>query len=307
MGTSKPPANLLDGVTVRILNPEDLESLPRFWIQDVGIPIELRFIKRWYASDPEGFRVAVDSRDRIIGMASIMKQTDQLYVMGYMGVAKRYRGKGVGRMLLDNLLARSQPANCALSASEDKLDMYIRRGFKKVENLSGYSYIGKLNIVKNQPPLPLDLDIVHVKPGDALLAEVTAYDATVCGFQRNVELIQFTEPTSIVLAVKRQGKVVAYGKVQKYMLGGIWLGPVYGDEMYIASHLIEALMRQFEKDRSPFVFAIFSAKAQPIAKSLNLKLVDKLRRCYLDTSPENLPPVKMENVYAFDDVGFTFL
>lgn len=299
--------SLIDEISIRLLKPEELELLPKFWIQDVGIPMELRFIKRWHVSDPEGFRVAVDSTGRIIAMACVLRQTDNLYVMGYMGVSKHHHGKGIGRKILQNLLSRNPTANYAISASEDKLDMYLKRGFKRVDELSGYSYIGKFSMSKAPNPPPDSLEIVQVKPGDPLLHEMIKYDRSICGFQRDVELIQFSEPSSIVIAVKREGKIVAYGKMQKYMLGGAWLGPVYGDDITVASYLINSLMQRFIHERCPFMFGIFSDKGQPIAKSLNLKLADKLTRCYLTLAPRFMPTVSIGNIYAFDDIGFALL
>ncbi|XP_022658897.1 uncharacterized protein LOC111264656 [Varroa jacobsoni] len=297
----------MEGLTLRLLKQDELALIPSFWKESVGVPVELRFIKRWYQLDPEGFRVAVDSKNRILGMATVVRQSDTLYVMGYMGVDKDYRGKGIAKQLLENLVARKPGANYALNASADKLGIYLRRGFKVAEDSYGYAYVGKFTVEPEKKSPPGGLELIQIKMGSSHLADLVAYDKEVAGFQRNVELLQLSDPTAIVLAVKQKGKIVAYGKIQHYLLGGAWLGPLYADDVDIAKYLVEALMRHFESQRCVFLFTILSEQARPIAQALNMMLADKISRCYMKLEAEYLPAHKLQKVYSFDDPGFAFL
>lgn len=292
---------------VRAMKPEELELIPRFWSEDVGIPMELNVMKRWYLLDPEGFRVAVDTKNRIVGMAVALKQCDNLFLMGYLGVSIRYRNNGVARLLLKNLISRSPTANYGLSASADKLDMFFRRGFQKVENTYAFAYIGKFCDHLDDSAKPTGVEVVTITAGDGQVADLAVYDQVVNGFTRNLELILLGDPASTVMAVKQEGKIIGFGKMQYYILGGAWLGPVYADNARLARVLINALLRSFHNKKCPYLFTIISDQARPLLKSLSLKFTDKLTRCYLKQDPKFLPSMKIDRVFAFDDPGFALL
>lgn len=289
------------------MKPDELKLIPSFWKESVGVPVELRFMKRWFQLDPEGFRVAVDSRNRILAMATVVRQMDTLYVMGYMGIDKEYRGKGIAKHLLENLLNRRPGANYALNASADKLGTYLRRGFKVAEDSYSYAYVGKFIVEPEKKAPETGMELIQIKMGSSHLQDLIAYDKEIAGFQRNVELLQLSDSSAVVLAVKQRGKIVGYGKIQHYLLGGAWLGPVYADDMELARYLVDSLLRHFESQKCVFMFTILSEQARPIAQSLNLMLADKISRCYLNQEPDTLPSHKLHKVYSFDDPGFAFL
>lgn len=292
---------------MRLMKPDELELMPRFWSEEVGIPMELNVMKRWYLLDPEGFRVAVDSKGRILGMAAVVKQCESMFLLGYLGVAIKHRNNGIAKLLYTNLISRCPKANFGLSASSDKVGMFVRRGFKEVENTYAFAYLGKFCESIPDVTKPSGLETIRVVAGDEHVAELSAYDQDVAGFARNSELILLGDPSSVVIVVKLNGKVVGFGKMQHYILGGAWLGPVYADDQSLARVIIDALLKSFRSHRCPYLFTIISDQARPLSKALSLKFTDKLTRLYLRPEPKFLPNLKLHKVYAFDDPGFALV
>ncbi|XP_022659800.1 uncharacterized protein LOC111264665 [Varroa jacobsoni] len=314
-GPEKPPSETpakelskrayMEKLTLRLMKSEELEDLPKYWKDEVGIAVDLRVIRRWYRLDPEGFRVAVDSQDKIVGMTTVIKQNDLLYVLGYLGVPKELRGQGIASKLLQYALSRCPNANFALNSDSNKLQIYTRRGFKEVKDTNGFSFIGKFPQLAERKPPETDLEVVTIAPAAPDLRLVTQYDKEVCGFERSDSLLQLTGEGVIVLGIKQRGKIVAYGKIQPYLFGGAWLGPLYADGLELAQFLFYRLVRRYENQDCAYLFTIVSDQFKPFAKTLMMKQAEKLTRCYL--RPDNLPPVKLKKVYTYDDPGFAFV
>lgn len=299
---------LVDGLTIRLLKEDELESVARFWTVDIGIPVEVRLFKRWFIVDPEAFQIVVDKTNRIIASATVVKQTEGLFVLGYMSVAKDYRGKGIGRMLLQRMVQRASLANYVLSANGSKLSMFEEKGFKREEVGGALAYIGKFtNQLEEIPPKGDDMEMIKATVGDAIVSEIGEYDRMVNGFARNVPILIFDDPTSIVLVVKQRGKVVGYGRIQPYVHNGAWLGPIYADDSAAARYLIDSLLRSYADKKCTIIFGIISERGQPFANSLGLKFIERLTRCTLKNGSLEFPPSKLDKVYVFDDPGLAYL
>lgn len=299
---------MAQGLSLRLVKPAELDAVAQFWTADIGIPVEVRLFKRWYTVDPEAFRIVIDKNNRIVASASVVKQSDGLFVLGYLSVSKEYRGKGIGRMLLANMIQRCPTANFVLNVNAEKLQMFEERGFKKDGEGNAYAYIGRfVNQFDEKVNRPTDVVVIKATAGDCNMADLTAYDRMVNGFQRNVGALVLDSPDSTVMLAKQGGKIVGYGKIQPYVQAGAWVGPLYADNINLARYLIDALLRCYADKKCSILFCILSQKGQSLAPSLGLKLIDKLNRCCLRLGQAALPPLRLDKVFVFDDPGLAFL
>ena len=122
----------------RTLEPEDIKQVIDIWTNSFSRNFS-KPVNSEYLSDPNSTTIVISVEDIIVGVASIhiiKKLTRILGIIEDVAVNKKYRGKGVGKKLVERLILIGKQKNCdkiVLSSSEKNSKFYEKIGFKKKE------------------------------------------------------------------------------------------------------------------------------------------------------------------------------
>ena len=123
---------------IRTLEPEDIKQVIDIWTNSFSRNFS-KPVNPKYLSDPNSTTIVISVEDIIVGVASIhiiKKLTRILGIIEDVAVNKKYRGKGVGKKLVERLILIGKQKNCdkiVLSSSEENSKFYEKIGFKKKE------------------------------------------------------------------------------------------------------------------------------------------------------------------------------
>lgn len=123
---------------IRTLEPEDIKQVIDIWTNSFSRNFS-KPVNPDYLSDPNSTTIVISIEDIIVGVASIhiiKKLTRILGIIEDVAVNEKYRGKGVGKKLVERLILIGKQKNCdkiVLSSSEQNSKFYEKIGFKKKE------------------------------------------------------------------------------------------------------------------------------------------------------------------------------
>ena len=123
---------------IRTLEAEDIKQVIDIWTNSFSRNFS-KPVNPEYLSDPNSTTIVISIEDIIVGVASIhiiKKLTRILGIIEDVAVNKKYRGKGVGKKLVERLILIGKQKNCdkiVLSSSEQNSKFYEKIGFKKKE------------------------------------------------------------------------------------------------------------------------------------------------------------------------------
>ena len=123
---------------IRTLEPEDIKQVIDIWTNSFSRNFS-QPVNSEYLSDPNSTTIVISVEDIIVGVASIhiiKKLTRILGIIEDVAVNKKYRGKGVGKKLVERLILIGKQKYCdkiVLSSSEQNSKFYEKIGFKKKE------------------------------------------------------------------------------------------------------------------------------------------------------------------------------
>ena len=123
---------------IRTLEPEDIKQVIDIWTNSFSRNFS-KPVNPEYLSDPNSTTIVISIEDIIVGVASIhiiKKLTRILGIIEDVAVNEKYRGKGVGKKLVERLILIGKQKNCdkiVLSSSDENSKFYEKIGFKKKE------------------------------------------------------------------------------------------------------------------------------------------------------------------------------
>ena len=123
---------------IRTLEPEDIKQVIDIWTNSFSGNFS-KPVNPDYLSDPNSTTIVISIEDIIVGVASIhiiKKLTRILGIIEDVAVNEKYRGKGVGKKLVERLILIGKQKNCdkiVLSSSDENSKFYEKIGFKKKE------------------------------------------------------------------------------------------------------------------------------------------------------------------------------
>ena len=122
----------------RTLEPEDIKQVIDIWTNSFSRNFS-KPVNSEYLSDLNSTTIVICVEDIIVGVASIhiiKKLTRILGIIEDVAVNEKYRGKGVGKKLVERLILIGKQKNCdkiVLNSSEENSKFYEKIGFKKKE------------------------------------------------------------------------------------------------------------------------------------------------------------------------------
>ena len=123
---------------IRTLEPEDIKQVIDIWTNSFSRNFS-KPVNPKYLSDPNSTTIVISIEDIIVGVASIhiiKKLTRILGIIEDVAVNEKYRGKGVGKKIVERLILIGKQKNCdkiVLNSSEENSKFYEKIGFKKKE------------------------------------------------------------------------------------------------------------------------------------------------------------------------------
>ena len=123
---------------IRTLEPKDIKQVIDIWTNSFSRNFS-KPVNPDYLSDPNSTTIVISIEDIIVGVASIhiiKKLTRILGIIEDVAVNEKYRGKGVGKKLVERLILIGKQKNCdkiVLSSSEENSKFYEKIGFKNKE------------------------------------------------------------------------------------------------------------------------------------------------------------------------------
>ncbi len=135
---------------IKILNYEWLEE--HFYVEE-GDEVSLSN-PRENIIDKGGFIFYAKVGDEIVGTASLLKKTDEIFELGKMAVSKSAQGLGIGKLLMEHCLefARKNQIRKLILYSNTKLapaiHLYRKYGFVEVEMEQGVYERGNVKMEK---------------------------------------------------------------------------------------------------------------------------------------------------------------
>ena len=135
---------------IKTLNYEWLEE--HFYVEE-GDKVSLSNPKE-NISDKGGFIFYARYDNEIVGTASLLKKTDEVFELGKMAVAKSVQGLGIGKVLMDHCLAfaKEKRIKKLILYSNTKLEpaihLYRKYGFVEIEMEQGIYARGNIKMEK---------------------------------------------------------------------------------------------------------------------------------------------------------------
>lgn len=181
--------------------------------------------------NPQNVCLLAETEHKIIGTATAMNYSDQIAWVGMVLVDEAYRGKGIGKMLISNVLNQLNSfKSVKLDATPAGQKLYEKFGFKKEYLIHRMT----TPLINNFQPFNSS-----ITPEPVLISDIpglTALDASIFGAERTslvTSLINENPESS--WCIKRNGRITAFAlgrRGRKYHQ----IGPVF------ASSLIETII-----------------------------------------------------------------
>lgn len=188
-------------------------------------------LRKWGLLFDVGTVYGVDDPDRgLAGMVTLIRYGRSLAAVGMMVVAQRHDGRGLGRRLMEHVLAEADDALVTLYATEHGRPMYEKLGLAVVERSS--CFVGTWTGVAGDHGTRLMAD--RDRPA------VAALDREVFGADRSRALDRLPAFADEVRVVESGGAVVGYAA--RWQNGDTaMLGPVVAADADLAARLVSAL------------------------------------------------------------------
>ena len=125
-------------MNIRKLEKNDINQVIEIWTNSFSRNFD-KPINPNYLSDPNSITIVVSEENIVIGVATlhiIKKLTRILGLIEDVAVNKNYRGQGIGKKLVKELIKIGNEKNCdkiVLSSSEKNSKFYEKIGFQKNE------------------------------------------------------------------------------------------------------------------------------------------------------------------------------
>jgi ribosomal protein S18 acetylase RimI-like enzyme len=162
---------------------------------------------------------AVDADGSMIGVALQWGFGRDAGTVGMVMVAREFQGKGIGRTLMEALIAQSAPRALMLNATVEGQGLYKKLGFSPVGLV--HQHQGHMTEAKALPPAPT-VSIRRALPADHVA--LCALDASAFGADRSVLILQMLAEGKAWLVDGAAGPVGF--AIQRVFGRGTMIGPI---------------------------------------------------------------------------------
>ncbi|RVU35232.1 N-acetyltransferase [Hwanghaeella grinnelliae] len=182
--------------------------------QEMGWPYRL---EDWEFASAMGHGLVLERGAEVIGTAMWWTYGQTHACAGMIIVTAAEQGRGYGALLLDSLLQATEGRDVLLSATEEGLALYERRGFMKVGPIVQHQGLFETAVPSDssdgiRSAMPADLPLIHT------------FDRQATGLDR-VPLVNALAREGRLTLMERAGRIVGYVITRRFGRGYV-VGPV---------------------------------------------------------------------------------
>jgi GNAT superfamily N-acetyltransferase len=251
------------------------------WAADEGWNPGLDDAERFLAADPDSF-LATEHEGEIVASVSCALYGNAYAFIGFYIVRADLRGRGIGRPLFDQALARAGSRVVGLDAVVEQETTYTRGGF-----VTSHRNVRWRTLGGGERPGGL-VELASV-PFDELLA----FDAAIFGAERERFLRAWIErPPGHALACVRDGSLAGYAVLRPCRVGAK-IGPLFADDEEAAEALLTGLLAAAGRETEVFLdMPVANPRADDLRAGREMDSRFETARMYLNgRPPENLQRV----------------
>jgi len=236
-------------------------------------------LEDWAFAHRLGRGFAVEADGRLIGTALWWAYGDRYATAGMIIVAAEAQGRGIGRALMDALLADAAGRNILLNSTEEGLALYTRLGFK------ARGYVHQHQAVLTQAPNSERMEFTRAfqAPDRSVIYDL---DRAASGMERQA-LLDALLPIAETRVIVRDGRIAGYGCIREWGRGLV-IGPVVaateGDARALIATLAAFHLGSFVRINLPADTGL-----SPWLESIGLPLVYREVAMALGDIPETGP------------------
>jgi GNAT superfamily N-acetyltransferase len=199
------------------------------WAADEGWNPGLHDADAFYQADPPGF-FAIDAEEHMVGSVSMVRYGEEFMFGGLYIVHPDYRDLGIGRAVLDFVLAYSKGYNFGIDGVFALQAVYQKSGFRFAYRNIRFEGVGGGTVDKSLTPLR-----------EVPFPRILAYDSMFFPAVREGFLKHFLyQPDCKGYASIDNGSISGYGFIRK-CLNGYKIGPLFAGTPQTAEKIYSAL------------------------------------------------------------------
>jgi GNAT superfamily N-acetyltransferase len=222
---------------IRRLGPGDLRrcvalSVDRGWSPERSKwSLLLRCAEAFGVDAPDG-----DASDRLAGAVVLTRWGPDLASVGMMLVATRYARRGLGRALMEHLLAEAGQATVTLFATDLGRPLYEKLGFRPVRR--SVSFVGAFRPGRAGPGLAAEV----LRPAaEADLPSILTLDKAAFGADRGRVLTRLPGFAEHVAVLATDDGISGYAAAWRNLPSSVIIGPLVAPDPEAAKRLITDL------------------------------------------------------------------
>lgn len=166
---------------------------------------------------------------RVAGTTFVTPYGDNAATINMVIVDERFRGRGIGRRLMNFGVVRCEGRECRLIATQEGLPLYTQLGFKETGVIRQHQ-----GIVNGTRPAR---DVEWAATSD--LATFTAMDRSACGLDRHALIDRLADQGQIAV-LRRDSRILGFAAVRTFGRGEL-VGPVVASSIEDAKSLMSFL------------------------------------------------------------------
>jgi GNAT superfamily N-acetyltransferase len=257
------------------------------WAADEGWNPGLHDADAFFQTDPSGF-FAIESGKNLVGSVSLVRYSDDFMFGGLYIVHPEYRGKGIGRAVLDFSRTYAAGYNLGIDGVYAMQPVYQKAGFKfayrniRFEGTGGGIIDSSLTILRKVPfPRILVYDSLHFPAVRENFLKHFIYQLDTTGF-----------------AAIEEDSLTGYGLIRKCR-NGYKIGPLFADTYELAELIYSALASLAKYEPVFLDVAEINKAAVSLAQSHGMTEVFGTARMYSKKVPK-LPMNQIFGVTTFE-------
>jgi GNAT superfamily N-acetyltransferase len=257
------------------------------WAADEGWNPGLHDADAFFQTDPSGF-FAIDAGKNLVGSFSLVRYNDEFMFGGLVIVHPDYRGKGIGRAILNFFREYAADYNLGIDGVFSMQPVYQKAGFKfayrniRFEGVGGGKIDSSLIILRKVPfPRVLVYDSLHYPAVRENFLKHFIYQLDSTGF-----------------AAVEGDSLTGYGFIRKCR-NGYKIGPLFADSEEIAEMIYSALASVAGQEPLFLDVPELNKSAVALAQSHGMKEVFGTARMYTKKVPK-LPLDQIFGVTTFE-------
>jgi GNAT superfamily N-acetyltransferase len=252
------------------------------WAAQEGWNPGLHDAETFYQADPNGFFVAQEGHE-VVGTFSVVSYPGDLSFGGLYMVRPDRRGTGVGRLMLDHILAHTRDRNLGIDGVPAMVGTYEHYGFR-------FAYWNHRFQGLGGGPAPSDLASARDVDLDALLR----YDAELFSTPRNEFFRAFlNQPDSSSLVSFDGSRINGFGAVRR-CVSGHKVGPLFADDVATARKVLGGLLSAIPGETYFLDVPGPNEEGMALVQERSLKEVFRTARMYT----KHLPPIPLRRVFG---------